>query len=159
MRVRQPGGFALPNPARERKFPTATGKARFTVHPIPHHDLPPGRFLLMTIRSHDQFNTTIYGLDDRYRGIHNGRRVVFLNAADVAEAGLAAGQVVDITSHFEGEERVARHFVIVPYAIPRRCAAAHYPETNILVPIRSVADISNTPTSKSVVISLSVSGL
>lgn len=156
-RIRQPGGFALPNPVRERKFPTETGKARFTVHPIPHHDLPPGRFLLMTIRSHDQFNTTIYGLDDRYRGIHNGRRVVFLNAADIAETGLTAGQVVDLTSHFEGEERVARHFVIVPYAIPRHCAAAYYPETNVLVPIRSVADISNTPTSKSVVISLSVS--
>jgi len=156
-RVRHPSGFALPNPARERQFPTATGKARFTVHPIPHHDLPPGRFLLMTIRSHDQFNTTIYGLDDRYRGIHNGRRVVFLNAADIAEAGLAAGQVVDLTSHFEGEERVAHHFVVVPYAIPRRCAAAYYPETNVLVPIRSVADISNTPASKSVVISLSVS--
>lgn len=156
-RVRHPGGFPLPNSARERKFPTATGKARFSVHPIPHHDLPQGHYLLTSIRSHDQFNTTIYGLDDRYRGIHNGRRVIFLNAVDIAEAGLAAGQVVDLTSHFEGEERVAYHFVIVPYAIPRRCAAAYYPETNVLVPIRSVADISNTPTSKSVVISLSVS--
>ena len=156
-RIRHPGGFPLPNPARERRFPTTVGKARFTVHPIPHHDLPPGRFLLMTIRSHDQFNTTIYGLDDRYRGIHNGRRVVFLNAADIADAGLAAGQVVDLISHFEGEERVAHHFVIVPYSIPRRCAAAYYPETNVLVPLRSVADLSNTPTSKSLVISLSPS--
>lgn len=156
-RIRQPGGFTLPNAARERRFETPSGKARFTVHAIPHHALASGQFLLMTIRSHDQFNTTIYGLDDRYRGIHNGRRVLFLNAVDIQEAGLAAGQVVDITSHFDGEKRVARHFVLVPYAIPRRCAAAYYPETNVLVPLRSVADQSNTPTSKSIVISLTPS--
>jgi anaerobic selenocysteine-containing dehydrogenase len=105
---------------------------------------------MMTVRSHDQFNTTIYGLDDRYRGVHNERRVIFLNADDVREAGFAPGQVVDITSHFEGEERTARRFIIVPYPLPRRCAATYFPEANVLVPVGSVADKSNTPASKSV---------
>ncbi len=154
-RVRAPGGFYLPNPARdERRFDTPSGKARFTVHPIPRCRLLPGQYLLMTIRSHDQFNTTIYGLDDRYRGVKGGRRVVFLHSDDVREAGLEAGQCVDLTSHFEGEERVARRFLVVPYDIPRRCAAAYYPETNVLVPLRSVADGSNQPASKSVVVSV-----
>jgi molybdopterin-dependent oxidoreductase alpha subunit len=153
-RVREPGGFYLPNLARERQFKTASGKAQFTTHEIPRHDLKPGQFLMMTIRSHDQFNTTIYGLDDRYRGIYNGRRVVFLNPLDVEEAGLVEGQVVDLVSHFENEERTAPRFVVVPYSIPRRCAATYFPEANVLVPIGSVAEKSNTPASKSVVISL-----
>ena len=153
-RVRQPGGFYLPNGARERSFKTATGKAQFTVHPLPHHELKAGQFMMMTIRSHDQFNTTIYGLDDRYRGIYNGRRVVFLNPEDVREAGLAEGQLVDLTSHFNGEERTAESFIVVPYSIPRRCAATYFPEANVLVPIGSVAEKSNTPASKSVIISL-----
>ena len=109
---------------------------------------------MMTIRSHDQFNTSIYGLDDRYRGVYNGRRVVFLNRDDIDSANLKEGGLVDLISHFEGEERVARHFVVVPYSIPRRCAATYFPETNVLVPLRSVADKSNTPVSKSVVISI-----
>ena len=153
-RVRTPGGFYLPNLARERRFTTATGKANFTVHELPDRDLAPGQFLMMTIRSHDQFNTTIYGLDDRYRGVHNERRIVFLNAQDIEAHGLAAGQVVDLTSHFEGEQRTARRFIVVPYSIPRRCAATYFPETNVLVPIGSVADKSNTPASKSVVITI-----
>ncbi|HVF28147.1 MAG TPA: FdhF/YdeP family oxidoreductase, partial [Pyrinomonadaceae bacterium] len=153
-RVRGPGGFYLPNLARERKFVTATGKANFTVHPLPRHTLAPGQFLMMTMRSHDQFNTTIYGLDDRYRGIYNERRVVFLNAEDIEKAGLKKGDVVDLVSHFDGEERTARRFIVVPYSIPRRCAATYFPETNVLVPVGSVAERSNTPTSKSVVISL-----
>ena len=153
-RVRLPGGFYLPNLARERKWQTASGKAEFTVHTLPRHELAPGQFLMMTIRSHDQFNTTIYGLDDRYRGIRNERRVVLLNPEDIREAGLAEGAVVDLVSHFEGEERIARRFVVVPYSIPRRSAATYFPETNVLVPIGSVADKSNTPASKSVVISL-----
>jgi molybdopterin-dependent oxidoreductase alpha subunit len=153
-RVREPGGFYLPNGARERRFKTATGRALFTVHPLPRHELEPGQFLMMTIRSHDQFNTTIYGLDDRYRGIHNGRRVVLLNPEDILEAGLTQGQVVDLVSHFEQEERMARRFVVVPYSIPRRCAATYFPEANVLVPIGSVAEKSNTPASKSVRISL-----
>src|SRR5215212_7410579 len=108
----------------------------------------------MTVRSHDQFNTTIYGLDDRYRGVRNERRVVFLNSSDVEEQGLSAGQVVDLVSHFEGEERTARRFLVVPYPVPRRSAAAYFPEANVLVPVRSVADKSNTPASKSVRISV-----
>ena len=153
-RVRHPGGFHLPCPPRARIFNTPSRRAVFTVHPLPHHDLGPGQYLMMTIRSHDQFNTSIYGLDDRYRGVYNGRRVVFLNAADIRAAGLKEGARVDLMSHFEGEERVARNFVVVPYSIPRRCAATYFPETNVLVPLGSVADKSNTPASKSVVISI-----
>ncbi len=156
-RVRAPGGFRLPNAARERRFLTATGKARFTVHPMPAFALAPGQLLMMTIRSHDQFNTTIYGLDDRYRGIHNGRRVIFLNTEDMQQLGIEAGQHVDITSHFRGEKRIARKFTAVPYKIPRRCAATYFPEANVLVPISAVAEKSNTPASKSVVISLALS--
>jgi molybdopterin-dependent oxidoreductase alpha subunit len=153
-RVRRPGGFLLPSPPRERIFATATARANFTVHALPHHDLQPDQYLMMTIRSHDQFNTSIYSLNDRYRGIYNGRRVVFLNREDIAAAGLKEGQLVDLTSHFEGEERQARRFAVVPYSIPRRCAATYFPETNVLVPLRSVAEKSNTPASKSVVISI-----
>jgi anaerobic selenocysteine-containing dehydrogenase len=154
VRVRQPGGFYLPNAARERLFKTPSGKAQFTIHELPRHDLRPDQFLMMTIRSHDQFNTSIYSPNDRYRGISNGRQVVFLNEEDIAGAGLHARQVVDLVSHFEGEERIARRFVIVPYDIPRRCAATYFPEANVLVPVRSVAEKSNTPASKSVVISI-----
>jgi molybdopterin-dependent oxidoreductase alpha subunit len=153
-RVREPGGFYLPNLAREGVFKTSTGRANFTVHELPRNELAPGQFLMMTVRSHDQFNTTIYGLDDRYRGVRGERRVVFLNPDDIASQGLSAGQVVDLVSHFDGEERTARRFIVVPYSVPRRCAATYFPETNVLVPVRSVADKSNTPASKSVRISV-----
>jgi len=153
-RVRLPGGFHLPSAPRERVFNIPGGRAKFTVHPLPDHDLQPGQYLMMTIRTHDQFNTSIYGLDDRYRGVYNGRRVVFLNVDDMRDAGLEKGQLVDLSSHFEGEVRVAHRFTIVPYSIPRGSAATYFPETNVLVPVRSVADKSNTPVSKSVVISL-----
>jgi molybdopterin-dependent oxidoreductase alpha subunit len=153
-RVRLAGGFYLPNNAREGVFQTATKRANFTVHDIPHHELAPGRLVMMSIRSHDQFNTTIYGLDDRYRGIHNERRVIFLNREDAREMNLKQGDVVDLTSHYEDGERHARHFIVVPFDIPRRCAATYFPETNVLVPIGSVAEKSNTPTSKFVVISI-----
>ena len=148
--------FYLPNAARDdRKFNNQIGKALFTVHAIARNDLPPGKFILMTIRSHDQFNTHIYGLDDRYRGIYNGRRVLFMNPEDVKEAGLTQGQVVDLTSHFgESEKRYARHFQIAPYPIARGCTATYFPEGNALVSINSVAERSNTPTSKFVVISI-----
>ncbi len=109
---------------------------------------------MMTIRSHDQFNTTIYGLDDRYRGVHGGRRVIFMNREDMAEAGLEERQLVDLTSHFEGERRTIRDFSVIGYDIPRRCTATYYPETNPLVALGSVAKVSNTPASKSVVISI-----
>ena len=153
-RVREPGGFYLPNPIRDRKFNTKDGKAHFTVHSLPQIDLQPGEFLMMTMRSHDQFNTTIYGLDDRYRGIRNGRRVIFLNSDDIRLSGFEAGAAVDLISRYEGEERIARHFTIVPYSIPRRCAATYFPETNVLVPVKYFADKSHTPASKSVVISI-----
>jgi len=153
-RVRRDGGFYLPNAARERVFKTASGKAHFTIHALPEHNLAPDQFLMMTIRSHDQFNTSVYSANDRYRGISDGRRVVFLNPDDIAATGLHARQVVDLVSHFEGEERMARAFVVVPYDIPRRCAATYFPEANVLVPVRSVAAKSNTPASKSVVISI-----
>ena len=154
VRVRRPGGFYLPSAPRERIFNTPGGRAIFTVHKLPRHELKPDQFLMMTIRSHDQFNTSIYGLNDRYRGIYNGRRVVFLNPDDMREAGMQDGDLVDLFSHFEGEQRVARRFAVVPYSIPRRSAATYFPETNVLVPVRSVADKSNTPVSKSVVISI-----
>jgi molybdopterin-dependent oxidoreductase alpha subunit len=153
-RVREPGGFHLPNAARNRVFNTKTGKAQFTIHELPQHDLGPDQFLMMTIRSHDQFNTSVYTENDRYRGISNNRRVVFLNEADITAAGLRAQQVVDLVSHFEGEERIARKFTVVPYDIPPRCAATYFPEANVLVPVRHVALKSNTPVSKSVVISI-----
>ncbi len=153
-RVREPGGFYLPNAARDRVFNTVSGKAAFTIHELPEHNLAPDQFLMMTIRSHDQFNTSVYSLNDRYRGISNGRRIVFLNKDDIEAAGLRPRQVVDLVSHFEGEERFARRFTIVPYDIPRRCAATYFPEANVLVPVRSVAEKSNTPASKSVVISI-----
>jgi len=157
-KVRRPGGFSLPNlPRDKREWTTQSGKAHFTCHTIPRTQLQPGQLVMMSVRSHDQFNTTIYGLDDRYRGIRNERRVIFLNRADVQQLGLKDGQVVDLTSHFEGEIRVARHFVVVPYEIPRRCAATYFPETNVLVPVRSVAARSNTPTSKYVVITVAPS--
>jgi len=153
-RVRQPGGFYLPNPIRERKFSTTDGKAHFTVHPLTRIELKPGEFLMMTMRSHDQFNTTIYGLDDRYRGIRNGRRVVFLHPDDISASDFASGARVDLFSLYDGEERVARNFTIVPYSIPRRCAATYFPEANVLVPVNYFADKSHTPASKSVVISI-----
>jgi molybdopterin-dependent oxidoreductase alpha subunit len=157
-KVREPGGFYLPNlPRDKREWTTPSGKAHFTCHEIPRTQLEPGQLVMMSVRSHDQFNTTVYGLDDRYRGVHNERRVIFMNRADIAELGLADGQVVDLTSHFKGETRVARHFIVVPFEIPRRCAATYFPETNVLVPVTSVAERSNTPTSKYVVITVAPS--
>jgi molybdopterin-dependent oxidoreductase alpha subunit len=153
-RARQPGGFYLPNPIRQLEFKTKDGKAHFTVHPLPQINLKPGEFLMMTMRSHDQFNTTIYGLDDRYRGIRNGRRVVFLNPDDIRLNGFAASQLVNLISNYDGEDRVARRFRVVPYEIPRRCAATYFPEANVLVPVKYFADKSHTPASKSVVISI-----
>ncbi|MFI8893950.1 FdhF/YdeP family oxidoreductase [Streptomyces paradoxus] len=155
-RVRAPGGFALPHPPRdERRFPTRTGRANFTVNQLDVLRVPPGRLLLQTIRSHDQYNTTIYGLDDRYRGIHQGRRVLFVHPDDLAAQGLDEGEPVDIVSEFsDGVERRAPAFRTVAYPTPRGCCAAYFPETNVLVPLDSTADISNTPTSKSIVVRL-----
>lgn len=151
-RVRKPGGFYLPNGARDGKFQTLTGKANFNIAQAEEVKLNPGELLMMTIRSHDQFNTTIYGLDDRYRGVFNERRVIYMNAADITANNLQPGDVVDITSIYNGDERVAHRFIIVEFSIPKGCAATYFPETNVLVPINSTAEKSNTPTSKSVVI-------
>lgn len=154
-RVQQPGGFVLPSGPRDsRTFPTATGKARFTVNPPSTVEVPDGHLLLQTVRSHDQFNTTVYGLDDRYRGVKSGRRVVFVNPVDLAEFGLRDGDAVDLVSVWHDGERRARAFRAVAYATPRGCAAAYFPEANVLVPLDSTAETSNTPTSKSVVIRL-----
>jgi molybdopterin-dependent oxidoreductase alpha subunit len=153
-RIASEKSFYLPNAARKRVFKTSSGKAKLTVCPIPKHDLKADEFLLTTIRSHDQFNSTIYGLNDRYRGVFDGRRVLFLNPEDMQASNLRPGQIVDIYSHFEGEVRKAPRFAIVPYAIARRSAAAYYPETNVLIPIRSVAAKSNQPAAKCIRITL-----
>jgi molybdopterin-dependent oxidoreductase alpha subunit len=153
-RVEEPGGFALHNPARERDWRTSTGRAQFTVHPVPDLSLPEGRLHLATVRSHDQYNTTIYGHDDRYRGVKDERRVVFLHPEDIAARGLEDGQIVDLVSHWKDGERVAERFRVTAYDIPRGNAAAYFPEANPLVPLGQTARGSNTPASKSVVISL-----
>ncbi|NUK01122.1 FdhF/YdeP family oxidoreductase [Streptomyces lunaelactis] len=155
-RIARPGGFTLPHgPRDERRFPTATGKANFTAAPVEFPELPAGRLLLQTLRSHDQYNTTIYGLDDRYRGIKGGRRVVLVNPEDAGELGLADGSYTDLVSEWkDGVERRAPGFRVVHYPTARGCAAAYYPETNVLVPLDSTADTSNTPASKSVIVRL-----
>ncbi len=159
-RVRHPDGFVLPHPPRDsRTFPTATGRANFTVNTPEPIEVPEGRLLLQTLRSHDQYNTTIYGLSDRYRGIEDGRRVVLVNTTDITELGFSDGELVDLVSEWPDgdgnvERRRAEAFRIVPYSTPRRCAAAYYPEANPLVPLDAVADESNTPISKAVVVGL-----
>ncbi|WNG91284.1 FdhF/YdeP family oxidoreductase [Mycobacterium sp. ITM-2016-00318] len=159
-KVRQPDGFQLPHGPRDsREFPTATGKANFALDPLQWVPVPPGRLVLQTLRSHDQYNTTIYGLDDRYRGVKGGRRVVFVNPADLQSFGLADGDRVDLVSEFtngdgELQERTAKDFMVVAYSTPVGNAAAYYPETNSLVPLDHTADRSNTPVSKAIVIRL-----
>lgn len=154
-RVRQPDGFQLPHPPRDsREFPTTTGKANFAVNPLEWVPVPDGRLVLQTLRSHDQYNTTIYGLDDRYRGVKGGRRVVFVNPADIERLGFTPNDRVDLVSEFDGQERRAKDFLIVPYSTPAGNAAAYYPETNPLVPLDHTAKKSNTPVSKAVVIRL-----
>ncbi len=151
-RVRIPGGFYLPNCNREGWFDTPTKKASFNVADHEVHELKQNELLMMTIRTHDQFNTTIYGLNDRYRGIYNERRVILMNREDMNRLGLAEKEVVDLFNYGDGVERVARHFLVIPYPIPKGCTATYFPETNVLVPIKSVAAKSNTPVSKAVVI-------
>lgn len=154
-RIQHPGGFVLPHPPRDaRQFETASGKAHFTGNELEFIKVPEGRLVLQTLRSHDQYNTTIYGKDDRYRGIHGGRRVVLVNEADITELGFTDGDMVHLISEFHGTERRAENFRIVSYSTPKGCAAAYYPETNVLVPLDSVADTSGTPTSKSVIVRL-----
>lgn len=146
----------LPNaPRDDRHFATDSGKAVFTANVLEYPFIPDGRLLLQTLRSHDQYNTTIYGKDDRYRGIHGGRRVILVNAKDIQKLGFAEGDIVDLVSEWrDGSERRAEEFRIVAYSTPRGNAAAYYPETNVLVPLDSTADVSGTPTSKSVIVRL-----
>jgi len=155
-KIRKPGGFYLPNGPRDGKFKTEKygDKAAFSVTKLPHYKLADDEYMMASIRSHDQFNTTIYGLEDRYRGIHNERRVIFMNEKDIQLAGFKAGDKVDLFNYGDDVERVARLFVIVPYSIPERNTATYYPETNVLVPINSVAEGSNTPVSKRVIIKI-----
>jgi molybdopterin-dependent oxidoreductase alpha subunit len=154
LRVRQKEGFYLPNGARYNDYKTHTGKANFTATTVEEIIVQAHEYLMMTIRSHDQFNTTIYGLDDRYRGILNERRVILMNAEDMQAAGLVQQQVVDLYNYTDGIERVAHKFLVIAYNIPRQCVATYFPEANVLVPISSTADRSNTPTSKSVIIEI-----
>lgn len=153
-RVRQSAGFYLPNGARERKWNTETGKANFTINPVPKHEQEEGEYIMMTLRSHDQYNTTIYGLDDRYRGIYSERRIVMMNEADMDARGWKTRQEVDLFSEFNGVKREALKFLVVPYPIPSGNVATYFPETNPLVPIDSYADKSHTPTSKLVKITI-----
>jgi molybdopterin-dependent oxidoreductase alpha subunit len=153
-RIDQPGGFVLPHaPRDQRRFPTPSGRAHLTVNHFDPVVVPEGRLLLQTLRSHDQYNTTIYGLDDRYRGIHAGRRVVFAHPEDLAALGWRDGDVVDVVSEWDdGVARRAPRFRLVAYDVARGTCAAYFPETNVLVPLGSVAEESNTPTSKAVVV-------
>jgi len=150
--------FYLPNDARDRrKFNNPEGKAKFSISQLTPPNLAPDQYLMTTVRSHDQFNTTIYGLDDRYRGVYNGRRVIFMNGDDIKAAGLRQGQLVDLTSYYKDEMRSACHFMVAPMEIARRCTATYFPEANVLVSINNSADRSNTPVSKSLVISIAPS--
>ncbi|MCL4147947.1 UNVERIFIED_CONTAM: hypothetical protein GTU68_053122 [Idotea baltica] len=154
-RVKIKGGFYLPNTARDNNFDTTkTGKANFSLNKPSEIKLEKNQFIMMTIRTHDQYNTTIYGLNDRYRGILNERRVILMNEQDMKSLGLQKLDLVDLTSHFHKQKREAKGFLVVPYDIPKQCTATYFPEANVLVPIKSTADISNTPASKTVLITI-----
>ena len=156
-RILHPGGFYLPNSAKQRVWKTPTAKANFSIAPLESCQAASGRFLLQTLRSHDQFNTTVYGMDDRYRGISGMRDIVFLNPEDMASIGVAPGQRVDLTSNWQDGERHLNGFRAIPYEMPRGMAAAYFPEANVLVPVGHVAEGSNTPASKSIEISITPS--
>ena len=157
-RIRIPGGFYLPNCNRDGEFATTSAKANFNIAMAERNELKENELMMMTIRSHDQFNTTIYGLNDRYRGIYNERRVILMNASDIERLHCKEGESVDLYNHHGGVERIARNFIIVSYPVPRGCTATYFPETNVLVPIDSVAEKSNTPTSKLVIITIKKTG-
>jgi molybdopterin-dependent oxidoreductase alpha subunit len=153
-RVRRPGGFHLAHPARTRTFPTDSGKAVFFTHAVASPRADDTLLQLMTVRSHDQYNTTVYGLDDRYRGVHGTRRVCFINAADLRRLGFRNGDEVDITSVWDDGERTAAGFRLVEYDIPSGCLAGYFPETNALVPLGHHAERARTPASKSIPVRL-----
>ncbi len=154
-KIKKPGGFLLRNSATHREWKNLTGKANFVVYAVEDHSLPKGQLILMTIRSHDQYNTTIYGMNDRYRGVYNTRKVIFLNQADIKNFGFQDGEIVDLQSCYEGEEkRKVEGFRIVTYDIPMGCAATYFPEANELVSTNITAKRSNTPLSKYIPITL-----
>ena len=154
-RVREPNGFALPNPPRDsRSFRTHDGKAHFIPHDLPDVNIPEDNYVMMTIRSHDQYNTTIYDLHDRYRGIHGNRRIVLMNASDMIDRGWKNRHLVDIISHYNGQDRRSNSWQLVAYDIPRGNIATYFPEANVLIPLDSTAVKSNTPTSKWIICSL-----
>lgn len=153
-RLKQPSGFYLPNGARTREFKTKTGKAHFTINQLPSWKRKDNELIMMTIRSHDQFNTTIYGLNDRYRGIFNERRIIFMNRDDMQARHLKEQQVVNLKSEFKGIVREAKAFKVVGYDIPKTCCATYFPETNVLVPLDSFAHTAKTPASKSVIVTV-----
>ena len=152
-RITNKSGFYLPNPPKDsRTFKTKNSLANFFCHDI--SCISSDQFMMMTIRSHDQYNTTIYGLDDRYRGIRNGRRVVLMNKEDMLENGLEASDLVDLSSDRKNGQVISPKWFVVPYDIPSGNIATYFPESNVLIPLESVADRSNTPTSKSVPIGI-----
>jgi molybdopterin-dependent oxidoreductase alpha subunit len=157
-KVRKPGGFYMPNPPHQREFPTDSKKAVFKSSKLEKIVIEKGQLLMTTIRAHNQFNTTVYDLYDRYRGINGERRVILLNPENMREQNLSSGQVVDLTSHFDDGERYAYRFIAVPYPIPKDCAATYFPEANPLIPVDSVAEKSNCPTSKCTIISIRPTG-
>lgn len=164
-RVHKPRGFHLHHPCSERVFPTATGQAMFIAHPLTDardaddartgdvHDASP-TLRLMTVRSHDQYNTTIYGRNDRYRGVHGLRRVCFISRHDLDAHGFADGDEVDLVSVWDDGERVALGFRLVEYDIPPGCLASYFPETNPLVPLQHHAERARTPASKAIPVRL-----
>ena len=154
-RVRKKGGFYLPNGPRDGPtWNTASGLAVFNSNELSSIDQDNG-YVMMTIRSHDQYNTTIYGMDDRYRGIHKSRRIVLMNPDDMEDEGIVPSEEIDLISEYQGTERHAERWKVVPYSIPRGNVATYFPEANVLIPLDSVAELSNTPTSKSVLVRIS----
>ncbi len=153
-RVREPAGFYLPNCARDNRYETKSGKAEFSVSKYEGITIGKDEFIMMTVRSHDQFNTTIYGLNDRYRGIHNERRIIMMNPADMKDLNLNEKDIVDLYNYDDDRIRVAETFLVVPYEIPTRCVATYFPEANVLISIKQKAYKSNTPASKSCIIKI-----
>jgi len=149
-RVKQPIGFELPNGARTGNFTTPNKKANFTINKLGSINPDSDEFIMMTIRSHDQFNTTIYGLDDRYRGIYNGRMIVLMNNEDIVVNNLKKGDKITLYNNYKNINRQVSDFSVIPYNIPKGCIATYYPESNPLVPIDLIAHSSHTPSSKSI---------
>jgi len=153
-RIQNGNEFYLPNNAKDLDFSIIGGRAKFKSHPLTKFTVEEKEYILMTIRSHDQFNTTIYGLNDRYRGIFNERRIVFMNKDDMKARDLKEQDVVNLKSEFNCSARVAKNFKVISYDIPKNCCATYFPETNVLVPLDSFAHTAKTPASKSVIITI-----